>query len=217
MNWVDIAVGLLMALFLVAGARKGFIREVAGLVAIILAFILSIGAAPIWSEILVERVNLSSSVATIVAFILIFILVFILVRALGSILFKVVRATPLDIIDRLGGSLIGLLKGLLVISLILVFLGLFSLPRFVVRALNESIMAPHVKTVAPAVYDLLKGAVPQMRSLGDVVGESVEKGFSYGKKEIQEKGSQLIDKLQESKSQQKKDGPSETSPEPKKE
>jgi membrane protein required for colicin V production len=212
MNWIDAVVALIMALFLIAGVRKGFIREVMGLVAIILAFILGITGAPIWSGILVEKFNLPDAVATLVAFLLIFILVFILIRALGGLIFRVVRATPLDIIDRLGGSLFGLLKGALIISLVLVLLGLFTLPQAVVQEMDGSAVIPPLRAVAPAVYNLLKGAVPQMRSLGEVVGESVEESFLQGKKEIMERSSQVIDKLQESKSGNKKDEPSETSP-----
>jgi membrane protein required for colicin V production len=211
-NWIDAVAVLIMILFLVAGARKGFIREATGLVAIILAFILGITGAPIWSEILVEKTGLPNSLATLIAFLLIFILVFILIRALGGLLFRVIRATPLDILDRLGGSLFGLLKGALVISLVLVLLGLFTLPQVVVQEMDGSAAIPPLRAVAPAVYNLLKGVVPQMRSLGEVVGESVEEGFFRGREEILERSSQMIDKLQESKSGNKKDEPSETSP-----
>jgi membrane protein required for colicin V production len=214
MNWVDIAVALIMIFFFIAGVRKGFIQEVMGLIAIILAFILGITGAPIWSEVLVEKLKFPSSVATVVIFILIFILVFILVKALGNILFKVVRATPLDVIDRLGGSLVGLVKGALIISLMLIFLGLFSLPRVIDQELNDSASAVPLRALAPSVYRLFKGIVPQMRSLGDVVGESVEQNLTRSKEKIREKGSQVIDKLQESKSGDEEAPASESSPAP---
>jgi len=212
-NWVDIIFGLILILFLIAGIRRGFIREAVGLVSLLLAFILGTTMAPIWSRIVVERFHFPPSVATVVVFILIFILVFILVRAVGNLLFKIVRATPLDLIDRLGGGLVGLVKGGLVISLILVFLGLFSLPLAIDQSLNDSTLTVPMKALAPAVYGLVQGAVPQMRSLGEVVGESVESGLSRGQEEIREKSSQVIDKLEESKSEHEGQEKSETQPE----
>jgi membrane protein required for colicin V production len=212
MNWVDIVVALILLLFFIAGIRKGLIREVSGLVSIIAAFILGITGAPIWSDIMVDRLKIPPSVATLVAFILIFILVFILVRALGNLLFKVVRATPLDALDRLGGGFIGTVKGALIISLVLVFLGLFTLPEVFYEEMNDSWSAAPLRAVAPSLYRFAKGAIPQMRSLGEVLGDSVEKGLSRGRREILKRSSHVIDQLQDSKSKEKASSSPETTP-----
>jgi|GEM_PF-262144 len=201
MNWVDIVVALILLFFFIAGARKGFIREVTGLIGIIIAFLLGISGTPIWSQILVDRLKFPPSLATLVAFLLIFILAFILIRALGNFLFKVVRATPLDALDRLGGSFIGILKGALIISLVLIFLGLFTLPDAMVREMNDSWSATPLRTVAPALYRFVKEGVPQMRSLGDVVGDSLEKGLSQGQEEVRKRSTQMIERLQETRSE----------------
>jgi membrane protein required for colicin V production len=202
MNWVDIVVALILLFFFVAGARKGFIREVTGLIGIIAAFILGITGAPIWSQILVDRLKFPPSLATLVAFLLIFILAFILIRALGNLLFKVVRSTPLDALDRLGGSLVGILKGAFIISLVLIFLGLFTLPQAVVQELGDSWSASPLRAVAPSFYRFVKEGVPQMRSLGEVVGESLEKGLSQGQEEVRQRSSEMIDRLRQAKSKE---------------
>jgi len=214
MNWVDIVVALVLLFFVIAGARKGFIREITGLMGIMAAFLVGITGAPIWSDILIDRLKFPPSLATLVAFILIFILVFILIRALGNLLFKMVRATPLDVLDRLGGSFIGVLKGALIISLILIFLGLFTLPGTVYQELNDSWSATPLRTVAPSLYRFVKEAVPQMRSLGDVMGDSVEKGLSQGREEVLKRSSQVIDQLQDAKSKEKTSSSPETAPDP---
>jgi len=203
MNWVDIVVGLFMVLFLVAGLRRGFIREVTGFVGLVLAFVLGIAGSPIWSKAIVNLLHFPPSVATVVSFILIFILVFLLCKAAGNLLFKIVRQTPLHLLDRLGGSVIGLLKGGLLISLLLLFLGLFSLPQTIAKPLDSSVLVPTMRVFAPGVYNFLKGAFPQMRSLGEVIGQSVERGFARGKEQVLEKGSQLVDQLQKAKAAQK--------------
>lgn len=214
MNWVDIVVALILLFFFIAGARKGFILEVTGLIAIIGAFLVGIAGAPIWSQILVDRLKFPPSLATLVAFILIFILVFILIRALGNLLFKVIRATPLDALDRLGGSCIGLLKGALIVSLILIFLGLFTLPHAVVQGLNDSWSAGPLRTVAPSLYRFIKEGVPQMRALGDVVGDSLEEGFSQGRQEVRKRSAEIIDRLQKEASEKEAGSNKESPPSP---
>ncbi len=214
MNWVDIVVALILLFFFIAGARKGFIREVTGLTGIIVAFLVGITGAPIWSDVLIDRLKFPPSLATLVAFILIFILVFILIRALGNLLFKVVRATPLDVLDRLGGSFIGVIKGALIISLVLIFLGLFTLPEAVYQELNVSWSATPLRAVAPSLYRFVQEGVPQMRSLGDVMGDSVEKGLSRGREEVLKRSSQVIDQLQDAKSKEKTTTSPEATPDP---
>jgi len=216
MNWVDIVVALILLFFFIAGARKGFIREVTGLIGLIVAFLLGITGAPIWSEILVDRLKFPPSLATLAAFLLIFILAFLLIRALGNFLFKVVRATPLDALDRLGGSFIGILKGAFIISLALIFLGLFTIPDAVVRELNDSWSATPLRTVAPSLYRFVKEGVPQMRSLGDVIGDSVEKGLTQGQEEVRKRSSRMIDRLQEARSKETTETKQETSSSPEK-
>ena len=115
MNWVDFSIGVLAVLFFITGIRMGFIREVTGLIGFVLAFVLAVAGTPIWADSMVDMLNFPPSVAKVSAFILIFALVYLLCKAGGKFLFKFIRHSPLDLLDRLGGSIIGLLKGALVI------------------------------------------------------------------------------------------------------
>jgi hypothetical protein len=60
----------------------------------------------------------------------------------------------------------------------------------------SSQLASPFRTFAPASYDFLKKAFPQLRSLGEIVGQSVEDGVARGKEIIKEESSQLVDKVQ---------------------
>jgi membrane protein required for colicin V production len=209
MNWFDIVVGLFMVLFLVAGIRRGFIREVTGLVGLVLAFILGIIGTPIWADLIVEELHFPRSVAIVISFILIFVLVFLLFRAGGGLLFKVVHLTPLGWVDRVAGGGIGLLKGGLIASLILLLLGIFPLPQVLSNSLDSSASASPLRSLAPAVYNLLQVVFPQMKSLGEVVGQSVEGSFARGKEQVLKKSSQVVDMLQKAKASQKDEADSQ--------
>lgn len=199
MNWVDIVVGAFMILFLVAGTRRGFIREVTGFVGLVLAFVLAIAGAQIWAVMIADQLHFHPSVATVVSFILIFVLVFLLSRAAGGLIFKLIRKTPLGLLDRIGGSIIGLLKGGLILSLIFLILGTFSLPQAFSNSLDSSALTPPLRAFAPTMYNLFKVAFPQMRSLGEVVGQSVERGLARGKEQVLQKSSDVVDMLQKTK------------------
>ena len=196
MNWVDFSIGVLAVLFFITGIRMGFIREVTGLIGFVLAFVLAVAGTPIWADSMVDMLNFPPSVAKVSAFILIFALVYLLCKAGGKFLFKFIRHSPLDLLDRLGGSIIGLLKGALVISLVLVLLGILPLPDVISEEINSSQLAYPLRTFAPASYDFLKEAFPQLRSLGEIVGQSVEDGVARGKEIIKEESSQMVDKVQ---------------------
>ena len=102
----------------------------------------------------------------------------------------------------MGGG-IGLLKGGLIVSLILLLLGIFPLPQVLSSSLDSSASASPLRSLAPAVYDLLKVVFPQMKSLGEVVGQSVEGSFARGKEQVLQKSSQVVDMLQKAKASQK--------------
>ena len=212
MNWVDIVVGVFMILFLVAGTRKGLIREVTGFVGLVVAFVVGIVGARVWAVMIADELRFHPSVATAVSFILIFVLVFLLFRAAGSVIFKFIRRSPLGLLDRLGGSVIGLLKGGLIISLVFLILGTFSLPQALSKTLDSSALVPPLRAFAPTVYNLFKAAFPQMRSLGEVVGQSVESGLARGKEKVLEKSSDVVDMLQKTKTTA--DNNSENRPQP---
>lgn len=199
MNWVDIIVGVFMILFLVAGTRRGFIREVTGFVGLVIALALGIGGAHFWADIIVEELHFPHTVATVVSFGLIFALVFLLFRGIGSLLFKFVHLSPLSWLDRVGGSIFGLLKSGMIISVILLILGVFSLPPALSKPLGSSALVPPLRAFAPAAYNLFKAAFPQMRSLSEIAGRSVERGFTRGKEQVLKKGSRVVDMLQREK------------------
>ena len=99
----------------------------------------------------------------VISFIVTFLVVAILVNLLGRMLSKVVKNLNLGFIDKLGGFLVGLAKGLLLCSLLVMLLNVFNL-RGIVKddAKKASVLYPWVEQTVPYVYqgyDLVKEAV----------------------------------------------------------
>ena len=82
---------------------------------------------------------------------------------MGRLVAKVVKTLDLGFVDRLGGLVFGLAKGLLVCSLVVMLLNVFKEKEIIKdRDKQESVLYPYVEQAVPYVYqgfDLVKDAV----------------------------------------------------------
>ena len=112
---------------------------------------------------LVEYVEINPKYLNVIAFIVTFVVVALLVNLLGRLVAKIVKTLNLGIIDRLGGFVVGLAKGLLLCSLLVMLLNVLNLKGVVKDdAKQESLLYPYVEQAVPYVYqgfDLVKEAV----------------------------------------------------------
>ena len=105
-------------------------------------------------------------------------MVAIIVNLLGRLVSKMVKAINLGFIDKLGGFLVGLAKGLLICSLLVMLLNVLNLKGVVKEdAKQKSLLYPYVEQTVPYVYqgfDIVKEAVSNQSgtAVDDVVGHS---------------------------------------------
>ncbi|MDR3336501.1 MAG: CvpA family protein [Treponema sp.] len=118
---IDIVFILLILLFAVRGALKGFIEEVTAMASVVLA----LGAAFFFhrkgAEFLIEKYFPGGKVLPgILAFLGLFVIVFVAVKLLGFLLRDISsRISLLDTGDHLLGFLFGILEGVVLVSLLL--------------------------------------------------------------------------------------------------
>ncbi|MCQ8278177.1 CvpA family protein [Acetobacteraceae bacterium KSS8] len=114
MNWVDIAVLILLALSALLGLARGFIREALGLAAWVGAALL---AARLGPEALpfASRMIPDPSIAGPVAFLVVFAVLLVVFLLVAAALGSLARGSVLGGIDRLFGFLFGLLRGFAVL------------------------------------------------------------------------------------------------------
>jgi len=116
MNTIDLILLLPLALAIIAGFRKGFIIEIASLLAFIIAIIACLKLTHKLMEI-VEPYTGHSKWLPFICYLLVFVLVYILVLWVGKILEKGIKIVQLGAINRIMGVLFSLLKMCLLISL----------------------------------------------------------------------------------------------------
>ena len=113
-NLLDIAVAVILLLFLGRGLMRGLTREVSGLIGVVGGFALARHFQSVLQPSM-EALFSNQDVAGVVAFLLIFILTLILVAFLGMLLRRSMTITLALWVDHLLGAMAGLAKGMLIL------------------------------------------------------------------------------------------------------
>jgi membrane protein required for colicin V production len=126
MNYIDIIILCITGLLIFNGIRKGFIISLASLVALVLGIWGAVHFSGFMSGWLVKTFHPSGTWLTVLSFTLTFLLVVIVVMIIAKLLEKVVKTVGLGLINRIAGGLFGLLKGVLIVSVLLFILVCFD-------------------------------------------------------------------------------------------
>jgi membrane protein required for colicin V production len=128
MNTLDLIVLLVLLLAVIRGLMRGMVDTLFSLVAWILAFVLGKWGASVAAPLLPVAVE-SPSIRYFAAFAVIFLVVLIGVLLIGHAFATLVKAAGLGSADRLLGGVLGLAKGLVILTGLTLAAGLTSLPR----------------------------------------------------------------------------------------
>ena len=109
MNWLDIVIIIVLAIFVFSGLKIGFIRSVLALAGIIVGVILAGRYYGHLSEVL--SFIPSDSIAKILAFILILVVVMVIAWALAKLLNWAISSLMLGWVNHLLGAIFGLVVG----------------------------------------------------------------------------------------------------------
>lgn len=163
MNYVDIIIAVVLVAFGIGGLRKGIITEAATLLGLGLGLYGAFHFSDYTADKLLQWVEINPKYINLISFIVTFIVVAILVNLLGRIVTKIVQSLNLGFIDKLGGFMFGIAKGVLVCSLLVMLFNVFDAKGIVKdKTKEESLLYPWIEKAVPYVYqgfDLVKEAV----------------------------------------------------------
>jgi membrane protein required for colicin V production len=148
-NWLDILLLVIIAITVIIGALRGFVRQIIGLLAVILGLILAIKYYPYGKVVFTFLRN--EVLAQLFGFFLIFVIVLSVGWVINILLAKAVRG-PFKSLNHFMGAGLGLIKGIL-ICVVVVF-GFLVFPVNT-RILEESILTPYCMEIADTAYDLI--------------------------------------------------------------
>ncbi len=153
MNFIDLILILIILLFAIQGFRKGLIYEVASLAGLILGIYASFHFANYLEGYLTDYLNVPEKYSTITAFILIFFLVVIVLHLVGKIIENIIDLVALGFINKLAGSVFGLAKGIVLLSLAFLILNHFDNEMISKENKNESFLYKPIESIAPLLWE----------------------------------------------------------------
>ncbi len=126
MDIIRIITGVILLVFFVVGLKRGLVRQVFEILGLIAAFIGSFYLAHHLALYIASRIELSYRIAMLIAAIVMFTGIIILFHYAGLAMQKLFKMTVLGPFDRIMGGVFGAVKGILLVSFVLVII--LSLP-----------------------------------------------------------------------------------------
>jgi membrane protein required for colicin V production len=155
MNLIDIVLLILFAWFAFQGFRKGFVIELASLIALILGIYTAIYFSGYAADFLVNSLDMDHDYVPITSFVITFIIVVLIVYVLGRILEKFVNMIALGFLNKLAGGVFGVLKAALFISVFILILNHYHINFISPEKKDNSLLFEHVEEIAPYIWNRL--------------------------------------------------------------
>lgn len=149
---VTIVIALIVLFFLVDGVRRGLLRSVFEIVGLVAAFFCAVYFGHDIAARLAGAVDISREALLYFFSFVVFVAVVVVFHLIGVLLQKIASATLLGPIDRLGGAALGAIRGVLVVSLLLVILTWLPMPRSFKERVREHPVAARMYPVLPSMY-----------------------------------------------------------------
>ena len=162
MNWLDIVIWICLGTGLVKGLYDGLIKQLISFISLILAIVFSGMIANILQN-LVNRyfhweTSISPNTLSAIYYIFAFILIITAFALLAKLIDKIIKFTPLSMLNRLAGGIFGVLIWLLCLSFALNILSVFDSKATIIHKemQEKSVTYVPVKAALSVVYPYIK-------------------------------------------------------------
>lgn len=158
MNPIDIILAIFLLLAIIQGIRKGFVVQVASLLAIVAGVWAAFKFSSLLADLLAPHIDAARQMVIVVAFIILLVVVIVVIRLLGKLLKGVLKIILLGWLDKLLGVFFALLKmGLILGVIICIFDCLNSNLQMVSsETLGSSVLYQAIREAVSSVFPYLK-------------------------------------------------------------
>jgi membrane protein required for colicin V production len=147
-NFFDIIVIVILGYCLIRGVFRGLIKELSSIIGVLGGFYAAFTYYMLVAKLLSKWIT-NTGYLNILSFLIIFCGVFIIISILGVIINYLLKIAFLGWLDRILGSVFGAMKGILIVSVLLIALTAF-LPKGT-PVIKDSLLSPYVTLVSEKI------------------------------------------------------------------
>ena len=152
MNPFDVFIIIVLGYSIVRGLFRGLVKEVSSIIGVLGGFYAAYSYYPMVAKLLSGLIE-DPSYLNILSFLIIFCSILIIISILGVVIKYLLNVAFLGWIDRFCGVVFGLIKGVLIVTVLFIILTTF-LPKGA-PLIKKSILAPHVIWISEKMVNLV--------------------------------------------------------------
>lgn len=159
MEYIDLILAAILAVFIILGTARGLFREVFGLLGFLGGIVAGILFTGPFSHWLAPKIpSIPFIIIPIVSFLLLFIGVYLLSRLLAGWFSSLSEALHLGWLNKLLGGVVGGFKGAILLSLLLLILSTLPLQSYLEPIKGKSYFYNPLHDLLPALYSIFSAS-----------------------------------------------------------
>jgi len=152
---IDILISIILLYFIFEGYKKGFVKQTATILGILVSLYLAITRYAEFQYFLKPYLNVSETFLQFISFAVIFLGVNIIIQILSNVLEKMTDNAFIKPVNQVGGALFGLIKGGVLVYFLLLILS--EIPyQSLTDTINQSMFADRFLDLTPYVKENLE-------------------------------------------------------------
>ena len=152
LNWIDLLVAAFVARAIYIGIKRGFVVELFKLVGTIAALYITLHFCTVFSKILHEKLHLQVALSDILSFGFLWGTITLTAKLVRDTLLMLVHIEPQGILNKWGGLVLSIFRGILLASLTLVYLEVTNVESFQ-KYIRDSVTGKRLVRIAPDMYE----------------------------------------------------------------
>ncbi|MBU0995781.1 MAG: CvpA family protein [Proteobacteria bacterium] len=146
MNPLDMIIVVIMAFCLIRGLFRGFVKEISSIIGVMAGYYAAYTYYPDLSDYLSGLMSSGKIYMNVLSFLVLFCGIYLIISLLGVLIKFIMKIAYLGWVDRILGTLFGGIKGILIVSVILI--GLATLLPRDTSLIRTSVLSKHVAKVS---------------------------------------------------------------------
>ena len=173
LNWVDLLAVIIMLRTIYMSFQNGLSHEIFPFFSSILKLVLALHFYGKLGSLLNESVKLFPlSLCNMASFLAIVLITTFVLNLLSGLLDSVINITWHPLIEKIGGMMLGVLKGAVSVSMVLIFLALIPLSYIQWSINDKSLYGMFFLRIGPAIYRRVSGgAVDDKKIIKDIISK----------------------------------------------